>query len=99
MAVHLGLELPNVRREVALLLAEPLLEVDDLLLAQLKLVLADLEVGLEPRLARLDLGLALVDLAQARVDRLLGLDEALLPALDPLPVGLPSRGCGPRSTA
>src|SRR5919197_5877754 len=86
-AVHLGLELPHVRREVALLLAEPLLEVGDLLLAQLELVLADLEVGLEPGLAGLDLGLALVDLPQARVDRLLGLDEALLSALHPLPVG------------
>src|SRR5919197_3494548 len=87
VAVHLRLKLPDVRREVALLLAEALLELGDLLLTQLELVLADLEVGLGPRLAGLDLGLALVDLAQARVDRLLGLDEALLLALEPLPVG------------
>src|SRR5207248_3340003 len=84
--VELLLELADVGGEVALLLAEPLLELDDLLLARLELVLADLEVGLEARLARLDLGLALVDLAQARMDRLLGLDEPLLLALDPLPI-------------
>src|ERR687885_406212 len=86
-AVHLRLGLADVRGEVALLLAEPLLEVGDLLLAELELVLADLEVGLEAGLARLDLGLALVDLAQPRMDGLLGLDEALLLALEPLAVG------------
>src|SRR5207237_676412 len=73
--VELRLELPDVGREVVLLLAEPALEVGDLLLAQLELVLADLEVGLAPRLARLDLSLALVDLAQPGAERLLRLRE------------------------
>src|SRR5712691_1039594 len=53
--LELVLELPDVGSQVGLLLAEALLELDQVLLAPLELVLADLEVGLDPRLAPLDL--------------------------------------------
>src|SRR5204862_2139018 len=77
-AVHLALELSDVRLEVDFLLREPLLERGELPLPLVELVLANLVVGLEPRVARLDVGLPLVDLTQPRGEALLRLDEPLL---------------------
>ena len=60
--LDLGLRLRDVRRELGFLLAEPLLELGQHLLALLELVRADLDVCLEPGFAELELTFALVEL-------------------------------------
>src|SRR5688500_15929922 len=89
--VHLRLELADVLGEIALLLAQPELELADGLLALLELDLAQLRVRLEARPAGLDLGLALLELALPVGDRLLGLAQSLLAAVDPCALRLEQR--------
>src|SRR5207244_11248784 len=81
--VELGLDLPDVRGEVPLLLAEPLLEVVDDLLAPLELLQPKLDVGFCARLACLDVGFALVEIADARGELVLRLVQPLLQAFEP----------------
>src|SRR6266516_4547473 len=83
-ALELGLRLRDVRGELRLLLAEPLLELGQLCLALLELVGADLDVRLRRGLAELESGLALVQFLHPVVDRLLHPLEALLAAVGAL---------------
>src|SRR5687768_12732856 len=89
--IHLRLELADVLGEVALLLPQPKLELADGLLTLLELDLAHLRVRLQARPAGLDLGLALLQFALTVGDRLLGLPQPLLAAVDPRTLRLEQR--------
>src|SRR5215210_8937752 len=77
----LGLGARDVRRELALLLGQALLELRERLLALLELLAADLHVGFQRGLAQLQLGFAVVELRQPVAHRLLHRAEALLAAV------------------
>src|SRR5215217_1566530 len=78
-ALHTGDE----RAEVGLLLAQPGLEVAQVLLPRLDLVLAEIRVGLEASFALVELGLAALELERALLDLLVLLLEPLRAPLEP----------------